>query len=1062
MKKILLFFYLLAFVPLQAQVLFQEDFDGIAGPTAGGAGTYTFPSGWLRNNVDNRTPDAQVAYVNEAWERREDFNFSVIDSCAFSTSYYSPVGAADDWMWTPPIVLPATTTDIQFGWNAVTYDGAFQDGYEVRVMASPNIPTGGTGVLGNQVTASTLLVSIPAENSAWTARTTPLNAYNGQTVRIAFRNNSNDKFLLLIDDVTVTVMNPMAELQEVAVSEYTRIPRNQYEPPTFSAKIKNVSIPAFTASVRLRIYDPSMAIVTTALSPPVLLVANQVSDMLSAPTAFQPAGTGTYTFRYDIVVDGTGEVISTQEVNHEILFTDTEMARDDDAATGSLGIGAGNGGYLGQSFEITNDITLRSVDIFSTGNGDTVDVEMGCAVFKLVSGVPQLLFTAPSQQIAVGATAAWLQYTVDPPLDLLAGDVIVVCAQEYAQTISVGLTNTQFTAGSTYVDWPTSPFPDWAHNEDFGGGFAKSYMIRPHLSCLMENPIVTAPQEFCDTATVADLFALGDNIQWFQDAEGGSALTANTVLVSGTHYVTQSLGFCSSLRVPVEILITPSTTNTTTVTGCDSYSWPVTSQVFTESGTYSSTNGCHTEILELTITPNTSNTTTIHACDGYSWPVNGMEYTEAGTYTYVENCHTEILELTFTTSTSNATAVSACGSYTWDVNGQEYTSSGTYSVTDNCHTEILELTVTPNTTNTTTIHACDGYTWPVNGMEYTEAGTYAYLENCHTEILELTFTTSTSNTTAVSACDSYVWDVNGQEYTSSGTYSVTDNCHTEIVELTITPSTANSTTLTTCGSYIWPVNGQEYTSTGIYEYVVGCHTETLGLTVNPGPVNETIVFTCDSYTWFANGEEYILSGTYTYMNGCDNEVLVLNITNSAIIDIQPEDQVIEEGTSVAFTVMTAYAVSWQWQSSTDNGANWNDIIEGGGFTGTESSTLTIAAATATMALNGLLVRVIAGSGSDCPDVTTNPAMLTILLNTTAFDLNNLRLYPNPTASHVNIELKGLGSAALEIFDMNGRQIKSQLLQDGVTPVDISNVAAGVYLFRITTANGIVNKSVIRN
>src|SRR5687768_2429604 len=107
-KSLLVLLACASFLGAQSQVLFYEDFDGIPGPTAGGAGTYTFPPGFLIRNVDNGTPDAQVSYVNDGWERREDFNFNVADSAAFSTSYYSPVGTANDWMWTPLIgPLPA-------------------------------------------------------------------------------------------------------------------------------------------------------------------------------------------------------------------------------------------------------------------------------------------------------------------------------------------------------------------------------------------------------------------------------------------------------------------------------------------------------------------------------------------------------------------------------------------------------------------------------------------------------------------------------------------------------------------------------------------------------------------------------------------------------------------------------------------------------------------------------------------------------------------------------------------------------------------------------------------
>lgn len=196
-----LFFALLFFSGAKAQVLFSEDFDSIPGSIAGGAGTYAFPSGWLLRNVDNAAPSASVGYVNEAWERREDFKFNLSDSAAFSTSWYTPADTADDWMWTPPITL--TGSSLQLKWKAVAYDASFRDGYEVRIMAAPNVPTGGNGDIGNQVSNSNILFTTSAEDTIWTDHQVSLNNYAGQTVRIGFRNNSIDQFLLLIDDVIV-------------------------------------------------------------------------------------------------------------------------------------------------------------------------------------------------------------------------------------------------------------------------------------------------------------------------------------------------------------------------------------------------------------------------------------------------------------------------------------------------------------------------------------------------------------------------------------------------------------------------------------------------------------------------------------------------------------------------------------------------------------------------------------------------------------------------------------------------------------------------------------------
>src|SRR6185312_57430 len=169
--------------------------------------------------------------------RREDFANNVADSCAFSTSWYNPAGTANDFMWTPAIAnLPANSV---LSWNAVAYDPAFSDGYEVRIMTVA--PTGGTGVIGNQITASTVLYSNAAENSSWTARTVSISAYTGQTVYIGFRNNTNDKFLLAIDDIVVqTLVNYDAALVSVdTLTEYTEIPVKQAIPLALGGDIMN-------------------------------------------------------------------------------------------------------------------------------------------------------------------------------------------------------------------------------------------------------------------------------------------------------------------------------------------------------------------------------------------------------------------------------------------------------------------------------------------------------------------------------------------------------------------------------------------------------------------------------------------------------------------------------------------------------------------------------------------------------------------------------------------------------------------------------------------------------
>jgi hypothetical protein len=132
---------------------------------------------------------------------------------AISTSWYIPAGAANDFMWTPAIELVGT--NLTLTWNAVAYDVDFADGYEVRIMTVE--PTGGTGDIGNQLTNSELLLTVPAENPDWTPRTLNLTDYAGQTVYIGFRNNSVDQFVLAIDDIVVQ-NNTVVPLHSLSLS----------------------------------------------------------------------------------------------------------------------------------------------------------------------------------------------------------------------------------------------------------------------------------------------------------------------------------------------------------------------------------------------------------------------------------------------------------------------------------------------------------------------------------------------------------------------------------------------------------------------------------------------------------------------------------------------------------------------------------------------------------------------------------------------------------------------------------------------------------------------------
>ncbi|PKQ44356.1 gliding motility-associated C-terminal domain-containing protein [Confluentibacter flavum] len=89
-------------------------------------------------------------------------------------------------------------------------------------------------------------------------------------------------------------------------------------------------------------------------------------------------------------------------------------------------------------------------------------------------------------------------------------------------------------------------------------------------------PTAAATQEFCDTATVADLVATGTAIQWYADATGGTPLAGTDALVDGEDYfVTQTdatTGCESSVRTQVIATIyqSPNAGNPATpIVGCN-------------------------------------------------------------------------------------------------------------------------------------------------------------------------------------------------------------------------------------------------------------------------------------------------------------------------------------------------------------------------------------------------------------------------------------------------------------------------------------------------------------
>ncbi len=171
-------------------VVYSEDFESGA------------PVDFTIVDNDGLTPDASVSEFTEAWIRIADPNdtSAVADTIMASTSYFDPVGQADRWLITPAITLGAFGNHLY--WDARSQDGSFPDDYKIFVSRTDT-----------QLASFTdTVASIQFEFAEWTSRSTDLSSFglDGETIYIAFVNQTDDGFKLYVDDIRVEIDDPAA------------------------------------------------------------------------------------------------------------------------------------------------------------------------------------------------------------------------------------------------------------------------------------------------------------------------------------------------------------------------------------------------------------------------------------------------------------------------------------------------------------------------------------------------------------------------------------------------------------------------------------------------------------------------------------------------------------------------------------------------------------------------------------------------------------------------------------------------------------------------------------
>ncbi|MBK8611532.1 MAG: T9SS type A sorting domain-containing protein [Chitinophagaceae bacterium] len=167
-------------------------------------------------------------------------------------------------------------------------------------------------------------------------------------------------------------------------------------------------------------------------------------------------------------------------------------------------------------------------------------------------------------------------------------------------------------------------------------------------------------------------------------------------------------------------------------------------------------------------------------------------------------------------------------------------------------------------------------------------------------------------------------------------------------------------------TYQWQVN------------TTGCITGVWTNLVNGAPYTgvNTATMCITNATVLMNGYAYRCQVVGTCTPAVTSNCVVLNVNTPVSITAQPVSSTVCAGANTSFTVTASGTnPTYQWQESTNAGANWNTVTNGGVYSGATTPTLTLTGVTAGM--SAYQYRVIVNGVLSCGTATSAAVILTV-------------------------------------------------------------------------------------
>ncbi|MEM6629701.1 MAG: choice-of-anchor J domain-containing protein [Bacteroidota bacterium] len=429
---------------------------------------------------------------NGTWVEQVNFQ-NPDDMVAASSSWYNPPGISDDWLITGQISIP-DTSEYFLQWRAAARDPDFADGYEVYISTTGN-------AVGD---FSNLVFSVDEEVTTWITHKVSLAEFAGQDIFIAFRNNSDDKFLLFVDDIYIadsgaTVDVDPAILSSDFVDIYTSATLGQIDSLFLSALFTNLGPSALQDSfgVIAGVFDPfpTDLVFSQVLEGPTAPFASlDVGGFVGEP-AFVPSDTGLHiiTFLASAIEQDSlpGNEFMAEAFDNDfdfqtLIVSDSVLARDNGVFSTLWDVPGGENQrtIVGSVFNILKADVLTSATFFIFPFSENVGDELFAQVYndslQLVAQSDSYSIVGEDTLNVVALNLSFAQGSVNKRAAAIDGVSLepgaFLLAIQGGATLPLIMTNDIFFPGGTFFSWDSLAQ---------GGGWFTTEELKPLLDSLI-------------------------------------------------------------------------------------------------------------------------------------------------------------------------------------------------------------------------------------------------------------------------------------------------------------------------------------------------------------------------------------------------------------------------------------------------------------------------------------------------------------------------------------------------------------------------------------------------